>query len=212
MRKLVFLTISMFGLSVSLWSQAYEGTIDYDKKKQDAFLIEFNYPPEAAENAIFQIFDKLGYKPKEEKGILNRDKGFKVYRNAFLNDVSSSSMDYLFKVEKRSRKETNSSVIYMVVQKDGQNAKAGFDQSMSERVKSFLNNLAPGVQAANLEIQIKDQEDVVAKAEKKLSNLKSDHDALAKKLLDNENDQTGTQKDIENQKMRLGELKGQRRN
>lgn len=209
---MVFLVVSMFGLAGSLWSQAYEGSIEYDKKKQDAFLIDFAYPPEAAENAIIQKFNQLGYKPKEEKGILNRDKGFKIFKSAFLNEISTSSMDYLFKVEKKSRKEKEESILYLVMQQNGQNAKSGFDADMTQKVKLFLNNLTPSVAAANLEIQITDQEAVVTKAEKKLSSLKTDHDDLEKKIADNEKAQTDTQKDIENQKMRLGELKGQRRN
>ncbi|MBL0154835.1 MAG: hypothetical protein IPP93_15665 [Chitinophagaceae bacterium] len=211
MRKLVLGALVAMFISGSLAAQSYVGSLEYNKKKQDAILIDLPYPPEAAQNAITQRFEKLGYKPKEEKGILNRDKGILVYRSAFMNEISNGSLDYLIKVEKKSRKEKDECVLYITVQKDGAPV-TNMDADIADRLKSFLNNLVPDVEAANLEIQIKDQEDVVLKAEKKLSGLKEDHETLEKKLTDNENSQAETQKDIENQKMRLGELKGKRRN
>jgi hypothetical protein len=212
MRKWIFGALFICTLSSTVFGQSYQGTIEYDKKKQDAFLIDYSYPAEAAENAIVQKFGKLGYKPKEEKGILNRDKGFKIFKNAFISEISDGSMDYFVKVERKSRKQSDECVLYLIVLKNDVNVRSMDDHNISERVRSFLDNMAPEVEAANLEIQIKDQEDVVAKAEKKLSSLKSDHDSLEKKIADNETSQTDTQKDIENQKMRLGELKGQRKN
>lgn len=211
MRKLVLGALVAVLLSGSLAAQSYVGSLEYNKKKQDAIQIDLPYTPEAAQMAITQRFEKLGYKPKEEKGILNRDKGILVYRSAFLNEVSNSSLDYLVKVERKSRKEKDECVLIITVQKDG-NPMSPMDSDMQDRLKSYLNNLVPEVEAANLELQIKAQEDVVAKAEKKLVSLKEDHEALDKKIAENERSQSDTQKDIENQKMRLGELKGQRRN
>ena len=42
--------------------------IEYDKKKQQAFMIDYNYPPESVEAAIVQKMESMGYKAKEEKG------------------------------------------------------------------------------------------------------------------------------------------------
>ena len=101
--KKISLTILLF-LSVSLaaFTQAYEGTIQYDKKKQTAIAIDYSYSAEAVQNALIQKIEKMGYKAKEEKGILNRDKGFLIFKNAYVTDISRDKMDYLFKVEKKS--------------------------------------------------------------------------------------------------------------
>ena len=45
MKKLSLLFFCFISLSVL--GQSYEGTIQYDKKKQTAFIIEYVYPPEA---------------------------------------------------------------------------------------------------------------------------------------------------------------------
>ncbi len=211
MQKIIFTLFVVLGFSSIVNAQTYEGTITYDKKKQQALLIDFSYSPEAVQNAFVQKMDKLGYKPKEEKGILNKDKGFLVFKNALVSDISTDRMDYIVKVERKSRKESDAAILYVIMNKSDQNALNQMDAYSLDRAKSFLNNMMPDVVAADLELQIKAQEDVVAKAEKKLRGLKDDQAALEKKLADNKTDQENTQKDIENQKHTLGTLVGKRR-
>ena len=209
--------IALSGLIILLFAdmalaQAYEGTIEFDKKKQKAFVINYSYPTEAVENAIIKKMETLGYKAKEEKGFLNKDKGFLVYKNAFVTDISRDKMDYIVKVERKSRKESDESVLYIIMNKtDGTNAIEKMDAYDTDQAKYFLNNLLPDIQAANLELQIKEQEEIVAKAEKKLRDLKDDQLSLEKKLQDNKIAQDNTQKDIESQKQTLGTLIGKRR-
>lgn len=210
MKRIVFTLVAALGISQLIFAQAYEGNIEFGKKKQDAFMIDYNYPPKAAENALISKMEKLGYKPKEEKGLFNKDKGFLVYKSAYINDISTESLDYLFKVEQRGRKSKDECVIYMIIQKDGNNVKSSMTADDIAKAKAFLNDMRPGVEAANLELQIKDQEETVAKAEKKLRGLKDDEADLEKKLTKNRKDQDDTQKDIENQRKILDTLKDKR--
>jgi valyl-tRNA synthetase len=211
MKKIILLFMGVLAVSVSALAQAYEGSIQYDKKKQQAIAIDYNYSPEAVQNAIVGKLQKMGYKPKEEKGILNRDKGFLVFKNAYVTDISKERMDYFIKVERKSRKESDESTLYLVMNKDGVNAMEKMEASDIGKAKSFLNDMLPDIEAADLEIRIKDQEETVAKAEKKMSNLKADQASLEKKLNDNKTDQEATQKDIEAQKQALGVLTGKRK-
>ncbi|MBL7744124.1 MAG: hypothetical protein JNN00_11665 [Chitinophagaceae bacterium] len=213
---LSLLIVSFF--STVVFSQAYEGTIEYTKKKQQAFVIDYPYPPEAAENAIIKKMEDLGYKGKEEKGLFNKDKGFRVYKGAFITDIMSSSMDYAFKVEAKGRKDKDQSVVYLIIMKDGENAKAAFEAADTDKAKAFLNNLQPYMEAANLELQISNQDEVVVKAEKKLKDLKDDQADMEKKikklqedLKDNAKDQDNQQKEIEAQKQALEALKSKRK-
>lgn len=218
MRKIIVMLLVISFLSAPAFAQAYESKIEYSKKKQDAFAIDLAYPPEAVENAIVQRMEKMGYKTKEEKGMFNKDKGFRIYKNAFITEIASASLDYIVKVERKSRKEKDEAVLYLLIMKGDNNAKAGFEAYDIERAKSFLNNLLPDVEAANLELQIKAQEEVVAKAEKKLRTLKDDKMDMEEKIRklqdsirNNESDQVATQNDITNQKVALETLKGKRR-
>ena len=78
--------------------------------------------------------------------------------------------------------------------------------------------LAPDVDAFNLEVQIKDQENTVSKAEKKLKDLQDDQESMEKKikklqddLKENAKDQQNQQKEIEKQKQALESLRAKRK-
>lgn len=218
MKRGIFLLMITACFFSVVYGQAYESTIDYNKKKQNAYTIDYPYSSEALENAIVAKIENMGYKGKTEKGLFNRDKGFIVFKSAYINDISDKAMDYIVKVEQKSRKDKNSSTLYMIVNKDGMDASPSFDSDEVKKVKSFLENLQPDVEAANLELQINDQADVVAKAEKKLKNLKDDQASMEKKIKNlqddlqkNAKDQEAAQKDIETQKVSLDGLKGKRK-
>jgi hypothetical protein len=212
MNKILFSILLAFGFTfIASAQQAYEGTIQYDKKKQRAVMIDYPYPAQAVENAVIQKMEKLGYRAKEEKGILNRDKGFLIFKNAYVTDISDDKMDYLVKVERKSRKESDEAVLYMIMMKEDANALDKLEAYDIDRSKTFLNNMIPDIEAANLELQIKAQEEAIAKAEKKLRNLKDDQSSLEKKLQENKTDQNNTEKDIDNQKQALINLVNKRK-
>ena len=142
---------------------------------------------------------------------MNKDKGFLVFKNAYVTDISEERMDYIIKVERKSRKESDEAVFYLVMVKGDGNAIDKMRPKEIDRAKSFLNNMLPDIEAANLELQIKVQEEVVAKAEKKLKGLRDDQVSLEAKLQQNKTDQETTQKDIEAQKQALGVLIGKRK-
>ena len=197
------------GLNMALSAQAYEGTAEYDKKKQQVFLIDYAYPPEAVENAVVKKMGRLGYKSKEEKGLFNKDKGYRNFKEAYITDISADKMDYIIKVEGKGKKN-ESSVITLIIMKEGNNMKPSFDAYLIDKVKAFLNSLQPDVEAENLELEIIAQEDAVNKAEKKLRGLKDDQSDLEKKLKNNQEDQRNTEKEIEAKKQALDALKGRR--
>ncbi len=211
MKKFFFLTFLLTGLAAFVFGQAYEGTTKYDKKTQKAIMIDYPYPAEAVENAFIQKMEKLGYKPKEEKGFLNRDKGFLVFKNAYVTDISDERMDYIINVERKSRKESDESTLYVIMSRDGENAIEKMQYENIGRAKVFLNTMFPDIEAANLELQIKAQEEKIAKAEKKLRDLRDDQASLEKKLRENSKDQDDTQKDIESHRQALGTLIGKRK-
>lgn len=211
MKKISLLIIGLLGLSAATLAQAYEDNVQYDKKKQPAIAIDYSYPAQAVENAIVQRMEKLGYRAKEEKGILNRDKGFLVFKNAYVTDISKEKMDYIIKVERKSRKESDEAVLYLIMHKDGANAMDKLEANDIGNAKVYLNNMLPDIEAANLELQIKAQEEVVAKAEKKLKGLQDDKIELENKLAENAKSQDDTIKDIEAQKASLETLRGKRK-
>jgi len=210
---LIFLATSGF-----LYAQAFEDKIEYNKEKQACIVIEYNYPPQAVENAVISKMNKLGYKAREEKGMFNKDKGFKIYKDAMVADISPSRYDYVVNIDRKSKRESDAAVLYLIVMKDNANALSRLNTQELTNAKVFLTNLTPDIEEANLELQITAQEDVVAKAEKKLKSLQGDKDDMEKRIKklqddikENEKNQEKQTSEIENQRKALEALKGKRK-
>lgn len=217
MRKPI-LTLILMAASFVTKAQAYEDKIEYNKEKQACIVMEYDYPPLAVENAIVAKMNKLGYKGKEEKGMFNKDKGFRVYKDVMIGDISPSRYNYIVNVDRKSRKETDDAVLYLIIMKEDVNALSRLNTEELGNAKSFLFDLLPDIEAENLELQITAQEDVVVKAEKKLKTLRDDKDDMekrVKKLQDdikqNEKDQEKQTSEIENQRKALDALKSKRK-
>ena len=218
MRPAAILLIAACLYMGAAFSQSYESNITYNKKKQKAIVLECGYPEEAAENAIIEKLKGLGNKSREEKGMFNGDKGFIVFRNAYITEISDKDMDFIVKVERKSRKEKDMTTVYLVITKNGENMLASSD-IYAEHAKEFLNKLLPDIEVANLELKIKSQEDEVVKAEKKFKDLQDDQASMEKKIKDLQDDlkknatsQEEQQKQIGNQRGLLDVLKGKRKN
>ncbi|MEI9946239.1 MAG: hypothetical protein WDN26_18710 [Chitinophagaceae bacterium] len=218
MKLLLLSCFALFVFSTGAFSQATDGSLTYNKKKQQAIVIDYGYPQEAVENALIDKIEKMGYKAREEKGLFNKDKGLIVFKNASLPDITSKTMDYIIKIERKSRKEKDETTLTLAMEDKGGGTIAEMDAFDVGKAKSFLNNLLPEIEEANLELQIKAQEDVVVKSEKKYKDLQDDQSSLEKKIKNlqddlktNGQDQVNQQKDIEAQKKALDLLKGRRK-
>ena len=93
--KKIFTLLSAISFFSTVFGQSYEGTVEYQKKDEKAIVMEFPYPPSVVEDAIIDRMDKLGYKKKESKGFL-------IYKDAVLKEISSEPADYMIKVERKS--------------------------------------------------------------------------------------------------------------
>jgi peptidoglycan hydrolase CwlO-like protein len=222
MNRILLCSLIVFLCSMSVFSQVSQETIEYNKRKHSAFKMEYTYPAEVVEKALVQRMEQLGYRnSKADKGLLNffdRDKGIIVYKNAFVSEINEKSMDYAFKIETRKKKEKNGSAIYMVMMKDGEDAMRILNETEMEQAKSFLINLNPDVESSHLEMQIRGQEEGVSKSEKKFRSLQSDSLSIENKIRELQaqlekliKDQEFQQKEIENQKRLLDEMKGKRK-
>ena len=217
MRKAA-LFLFLVSSNLFLQAQAFEDKIEYNKEKQACLVIEYNFPTQAVENAVVAKLNKLGYKGKEEKGMFNKNKGFRVYEDAMVGDISPSRYDYVINVDRKSRKESEAAVLYLIVMKDNSNALSRLNTEELDNAKTFLSKLLPDIEEANLELQITAQEDVVVKAEKKLKNLQTDKDDMERKIKklqddikENEKNQERQTSEIENQRKALESLKAKRK-
>ena len=137
-----FLSLILFGASFLVKAQnAYEDKIEYNKEKQACLVMEYNFSQAAVENAVVARMNKLGFKGKEEKGMFNKDKGFRVYKDALIGDISPGRYNYIINVDRKSRKESDAAVLYLIIMKDDGNALSRLNTEELGNAKTFLNNL-----------------------------------------------------------------------
>lgn len=165
----------LFAGSIYAQAQAYEGKVAYRKTQQTAAVIELPYPVSVLEDAIKDYLAKKGTKP-------NSSNGFTTYRST---PVDSDSKDLFFDVEKKGRKDRDISVIYLIVTNQHGDPLAQPAESVPgnlEVAKNFLNSMVPSLEAYSIDLNIKDQDEIVKKAQKKYNNLLDDQSDLEKKI------------------------------
>jgi hypothetical protein len=187
MKKIMFLLIA-FAITHLAMAQAYDGFVDYLKKSQAAVIAEYKYPQETVEKTLKDKLERLGLKVKSSKGFL-------VAYNAVISSVSSNQMEYAFQVDRKSKREKETTVISMVMNVNDVNATA----DNASKAKDFLNELAPAIDALNVDNMVAEQTTVLEKAEKKNKNLQDDIASLEKKIRNYQDDLTKTKKQQEDQ-------------
>src|SRR5688572_9652303 len=211
-RMLLVLMILFFAAASYAHPMATEGRIEYQKGYKPAAIIEVPYEASVIEDALKDYHLKKGI--KEEK-----IKGFQTFKASRLSPNDGEVADLYFKVARKSRRENNISVIYLIVGRPNENVslRAADDSHRLADANEFLNDLIPAIEAHNLEVSISRQDEVVKKAEKKLRNLQDEQTDLEKrirnleeKLAQNKRDQTAQTDEVERQRSAKGAMETRR--
>jgi hypothetical protein len=70
MKRLLLLSLLFFATFHSSIAQSLEGTVEYQRTKQPAAILELPYSADLLEDAFKNIFSKQGSKGNESKGFL----------------------------------------------------------------------------------------------------------------------------------------------
>jgi hypothetical protein len=187
MKKIILVVVCFIIAQFSI-AQAYDGSVDYLKKSQAAVIAEYKYPQETVEKTLRDKLERLGLKVKSSKGFL-------IAYNAVISSVSSNQMEYAFQVDRKSKREKETTVISMVMNVNDVNATA----DNASKAKDFLNELAPAIDALNIDNMVADQTTVLEKAQKKNKNLQEDIESLEKKIRNYQDDLAKTKRQQEDQ-------------
>jgi hypothetical protein len=212
MRKLILFFAVLFCLQHTANAQAVSGQSDYNKNMYNAITNEYPFGEGTTDDAIVAKFKALGYSCKN-------DNDYRVFKGVKIPELGPDTYDLYFRTDKKNKKEKDKSVVYMLISKGNQNfVHEAAEPALFANAKTYLNNLVADVQANDLEKQIAGQEEIVKKANKKLSNLTDDGQDLVKKqnkiaqqIADNKNDQTDQQKEVQQQQQILDNLKAKRK-
>ena len=182
--KLFILTAFAFllmGAAAFAQTDPIEGTIEYQKGVKRAAVIELPFTPDIVEGALKQHLAKSGM--KEE-----RLKGMQVFKNARLTPTDGEAADLYFKVEKKSRRDDNTSVVYLIMGRPNENValRTADDAYRIQDAKAFLGTFRPQAESFELERNITRNEDNIKKSEKRMNDLQDDRKKLEKKIQEQE--------------------------
>lgn len=202
-------------------AQSYVTTASYNKTTQPALMLELPYNEDVCADFIVNNLKKTGY-DVETKGKLfwkqNKVNGYYTYKDVRLKGLDYT-VDLYFKVDQKSRKSKNESVIYMLMGRGENYFIASSDDVAYTAGKKFMNGFVDQAAAFKLDLDIKAQEQAVTDAQKKLDKLKDNEsdmnkkiDQLQKDLKKNQEDQINQAQTIETEKKKLEDLKAQVKN
>jgi septal ring factor EnvC (AmiA/AmiB activator) len=111
-----------------------------------------------------------------------------VFKNARLTPTDGEAADLYFKVEKKSRRDDNSSVVYLIMGRPNENValRTADDAYRIQDAKAFLGSFQPQAATFELERNISRNEDNIKKSERKMSDLQDDRKRLEKKIQEQE--------------------------
>lgn len=174
---LLLMLVTVCSVRANAQVVATEGKVEHTKGDKVAAVIELPYPVEEVQQAIAEHFSKKGGKG-------DKTKGFEIFRNMKLSDEEVELNDLHFKVERKSRKEKDITVVYLLVGRPSENVgvRSGVDRHKINEAKAFLNQLTPSVEAHHLDVQIQEQEEVMKKTTKKNLALIDEQRELEEKI------------------------------
>lgn len=151
------------------------GEMEWQKKKIPAVVIEVAQPASITEDAILKKITQLGYNAKETKGAY-------VYKGIRIKEIGNETFDIIIKVERKSRRDKDESVVYLAVSRGYENYITPKDDgSISNNMKDYSLNFRPWAEAEGLEREIADQEEKVTGLTKKLQDITDECETLMKK-------------------------------
>ena len=190
------MTLSLLAvITACAQSRASEANVEYQRKKYPAATIEVPYPAEVVEKAIDDHMARKGSPGSSAKD-------FRLYRGVKLNNEVA---DLYVKVERKSRREKEASVVYMVAGRPNETitARTSNDNFGIGESKDYLNNVVSEIEAYYLVLNITKQDDAINSAEKKLNTLLSDSTDLSKKKIELEDKIGKNSIGIQSQKLEI---------
>jgi len=218
MKQFIYTLLLLFCINSLLQAQPFAAQIKYDKVMQPGLKLELPYTTEVSEATILKKLEDIGFKPETTGELFwkrNTINGFYVFKGISLPSLNGFRVDLYFDVKRKSRRESSKSIMSLLISKDGSSfISSEKDNNTFTAASQFLNGFLSETEAYKHNLDINKQEDAVKDAEKTLENLKDDEKKLSKKILDTQRDlednikNQGKQvQEIENQKLKLEELK-----
>jgi hypothetical protein len=213
--KKIIVSIAVLLFSAPIYAQSEAGNVTVQNATLPAVVLELNYAPDLVSDALNDYLSRKGRSKREDI------KGFTTYRNTQAVQGDSVNADLYFKIERKSRKEKQVTVVSLLLNKPAPDAVASnsnLHYLTMEQAKAYLNGLVATVDAYDLDLKIKDQNKSVVAAETKLKHLADEGGdlenkkvSIEKKIDENKAQQQSQVNEVTEQKHRLEMLVARRK-
>ncbi len=192
-------------------TRRYEGTVEYQKTRQPATILEFNYPEKDVENALENYVSKQGGKVKSNKG-------FFYVKSLKLHNRENRQFDVYYKVTGTGKSNKAMSTAYIILAEPGEdillrdssNSNGHAAAAASVGAVTFFESLGSEFGEYDLDKKISAQEADAKKAERDLSALDKKRKSLEKELDKLKKDIETQAAELEKKNTTLAELKEQK--
>jgi hypothetical protein len=190
-------------------TRKYEGTVEYQKTKQHATILDFNYPERDLENALEEYVEKQGGKVKINKGYF-------YAKSVKLHERENRQFDVYYKVTGSGKGDDARSTVYIILGEPGENIllrdtsahnHSGKAAAASAGAAGFFGSLGSAVGDYDLDKKIKAQESAVLNTEKKLTDLDRKKLSLEKELEDIRKETEMQESELEKNRTLLAQFK-----
>ena len=210
--KLIILVIISAMITLNVNAQSLTGITSFNKSPQSSLIYDLPYSDEAVANGIENKMIPFG-KPK-------RMKGFLMYKNVRIPEISNDALTIYFGADKKSNKDNSNAVLTMLLANEANRFYTiEENKELFSKAAIYLNTFEPAIAAASLELQIKEQDELIKKTDRKLKNLRDDKidfenqkKKLESKIEQNNNDITKQEQEVTKQKELLDSLIKNRKN
>lgn len=202
--KTAVFSISFLGLVASANAQSARPTkVVMDKVERSAFQADYKQPKKLIECTLEDKFKKLDL-PKAKK-----TSGFRKYEGVTITELSGNKIDLYYKVE---GKKSAPSVIMLVSTGYDNFIEMGKDDVTAANTILFLNNLENDAKDMQAAIDLAAQQEALKKAEDKLKKAEAKRAKANKQLTNDANAKAEAAKKVEEERLRLENLKGRNEN
>lgn len=210
--KLIIFVIITAMITLNVNAQSLTGITSFNKSPQSSLIYNLPFSDEAVSGGIETKMISFG-KPRKMKGFL-------MYKNVRIPEISNDALTIYFGADKKSNKDNSNAVLTMLLANEGNRFYTTEEnKELFSKAAIYLNTFEPAVAAASLELQIKEQDEVIKKTDKKLKNLRDDKidfenqkKKLESKIEQNTNDIIKQEQDVTKQKELLDSLIKNRKN
>lgn len=200
--KTLFTMFVLLGISAFAFSQVKDGTVALNKIDRPAVIGEYEYEASIVEAVILEDMKYQGF------GKGDGFKGFQKYAGILFTNLSSEKIDFYFKVDPKSKKEKDKSIVYVVISKGYDNfVSSSSDPAIIEATKQYLSGLIDKFGQQKIKLAIEEQKEIVEKADKKLNSLVVTAESLKTKLKEIEDSIVKNAQEQETQKTVLAKEK-----